>query len=238
MSESEKMDLVVLSNFIHQVVNPLNGVAGILDNLIQGNVEKIERREQRLRAARAQLEHTITLIRNLAYLSSSFEVDEADRQTIVAPQVIIEAAQFFQELAAQNNIKIWLDNRHVQNKSMGHTDLFRQVLMNLFDNAVKYSEIGSQVDVHQWVQKHTNYLIVDVISTPKYGALSIDLDRITDKGFRGDNAKSIVASGTGLGLYICKNIVEISHSGKFEISKVDGNRLRFRCRIPGGWEDI
>lgn len=237
MTASNQVDLVILSNFIHQVVNPLNGVAGSLDNLILGNVEGADRQEQRLRAARAQLEHTITLIRNLAYLSAGFEVGQGDRQTIVAPQVIIEAAQFFQELAAQKRMKIWLDNRSDQNKATGHTDLFRQVLMNLFDNAVKYSEDGSQVDVHQWVQRHSSDLIVDVVSTPKYGAINIDLSRISEQGYRGENAKAIVASGTGIGLYICKNIIEVSHCGKFEIERVNGNRLRFRCRIPGGWRD-
>ena len=54
------IDLALLSNFVHQVVNPLNGVAGTLDNLADGVVREEQRREQRLRVARAQLEQCIT----------------------------------------------------------------------------------------------------------------------------------------------------------------------------------
>ena len=66
------IDLALLSNFVHQVVNPLNGVAGTLDNLQNNEIEE-HRRPQRLRAARAQVEQCITLMRNLAFLSAGFE---------------------------------------------------------------------------------------------------------------------------------------------------------------------
>ena len=62
-----EVDLTLLANFTHQVINPLNGVVGTLDNIIDGTIGP-DRREQRTRAARGQLENCITLIRNLAYL--------------------------------------------------------------------------------------------------------------------------------------------------------------------------
>lgn len=63
----ETFDLTLLANFVHQVVNPLNGIAGTLDNLANGVIEGEERRHQRLKATRAQLEQCITLMRNLAF---------------------------------------------------------------------------------------------------------------------------------------------------------------------------
>lgn len=71
------LDLTLLANFVHQVVNPLNGVAGTLDNLAEGVIEGEERRTQRLKAARAQLEQCITLIRNLAFLAQGSGGDVA-----------------------------------------------------------------------------------------------------------------------------------------------------------------
>ena len=99
-SSVEPFDLQLLSNFIHQVVNPLNGVAGILDNVIEGRVEGAGRAEQRLKAARAQLEQCISLVRNLAYFAQGFSaLAPTERRAVTVPQVIIEAAQVFQEQA-------------------------------------------------------------------------------------------------------------------------------------------
>src|SRR4030095_11893812 len=51
--QATNFDLVLLANFVHQVVNPLNGVAGTLDNLVDGVITDEKRRDQRMRAARA-----------------------------------------------------------------------------------------------------------------------------------------------------------------------------------------
>src|SRR5229473_1264744 len=114
---AESFDLLLLANFIHQVVNPLNGVAGILDNLVEGKVQGPGRGKQRLTAARAQLEQCISLVRNLAFFAQGFStLQPTERRAVVVPQVIIEAAQVFQEQAANKKMTIFLVNRQDQNK--------------------------------------------------------------------------------------------------------------------------
>ncbi len=71
---SNHLDLPLLATFVHQVVTPLNGVAGTLDNLAEKVIVDETRKTQRLNAARAQLEQCITLIRNLAFLAGGTEV--------------------------------------------------------------------------------------------------------------------------------------------------------------------
>lgn len=98
-----RIDSTLVTDFTHQIINPLNGVVGTLDNLIDGTTSE-ERRPQRLRAARAQLSGAIELVRNLAYLSQlSTEagvqsLKEKTRDCVV-PELVIEAALFFQEIA-------------------------------------------------------------------------------------------------------------------------------------------
>jgi len=58
----------LIANVTHQAINPLNGVIGTLDNVIDGTLVG-DKREQRIKSARAQLEYTVSLIRNLAYFS-------------------------------------------------------------------------------------------------------------------------------------------------------------------------
>ena len=226
-------DLPLLANFVHQVVNPLNGVVGTLDNLIDGSISE-DRRIQRTTAARAQLEGCINLLRNLAFLVRRAEpVQETDRKVVVLPQVIIEAAMFFQEEAANREVTIDLLDRRTQNRCRAHPELIRQVLMNIFDNCAKYSMRGTPVLVEQWIQKRTGLAMVSVRNTPSQPIAAEDIDQLFDLGFRGQNAKLEVASGTGLGMYICKHIIEDMHGGRIDVSR-DKEDLQVLIRIPSG----
>lgn len=231
-SEKPAIDLTLLANFTHQVINPLNGVAGTLDNLIDGTIGE-NRREQRTKAARAQLEGVITLVRNLAYLSSAQYEAGIPNRLIVLPQVIIEAAMYYQEEAATKRIRIDLLNRADQNKVPGHPEALRQVLMNLFDNAVKYSRVGSTVTIEQWIQSGSNYGIITVRSVPDRHVTESDFSKMFDLGYRGENAKATIASGTGLGLFICRHLMEQRIHGSITIQR-DKDGLVFMLKIPNG----
>lgn len=229
------LDLVLLSNFVHQVVNPLNGVAGTLDNLADGVVREEFRQQQRLRAARAQLEQCITLMRNLAFLSQGFrKISDEERRITVLPQVIIESAMFYQEDGKRKGIEIVLTNPDVQNRVIGHPELIRQVLMNIFDNSIKYSKDNSVVEIDQRIQPKTSVAIITVRSTSRFPVSPHDIGKLSDLGFRGSNARKIVASGTGLGLYICKRILEDVHGGSLHIQTAPHDGIEFTIKLPSG----
>jgi len=231
----ESLDLTLLANFVHQVVNPLNGVAGTLDNLAEGLIKEESRRVQRLAAARAQIEECITLMRNLAFLAKgSGGMSEAELRTVVLPQVIIEAAMFFQEDGKTKLIEIHLDDRKTQNRVVGRPELIRQVLMNIFDNCVKYGKHSSQIRVSQWIQSGTKNAIIVVSGQSLYPINPDEIRHIFDLGFRGTNARKIVASGTGIGLYICKQIVERDHGGELHVQTEGANGIKFTIKLPGG----
>src|ERR1700730_8560387 len=146
-----------------------------------------------------------------------------DRRIIVLPQVIIESAMFFQEDAEETKqIKINLRDRATQNRVPGHPELVRQALMNIFDNCVKYSQEDSEVEVNQWIQKRSSAAIITIKSRPKHPIESDEMGKLFDLGFRGTNARKIIASGTGLGMYIAKKIVEDVHGGILRVKKSGG----------------
>ena len=109
-----------------------------------------------------------------------------------------------------------------------------QVITNLFDNAVKYSRRKSEVKVSQRIQSSTGYAIIEVRSKPEYPIEPGEIDRIFDKGFRGRNARKVVASGTGLGLYICRQLVEDLHGGTLTVQSEGGDGLLFTVKLPRG----
>lgn len=235
MSSESIVDSDLLANFVHQVISPLNGVLGTVDNIVDGTV-KGARREQRLRVVKAQLVHAIELVRNLAYLSTlSSErgvIGVAEKATeVILPQIIIEAAQFFQEAAAQRNVTIELQEWRTQHAVMGHQHLLRQVFMNLFDNGTKYSEKNSRISIDVRTQKESGDLLIEIRSK----GIGFDFDereKIFEPGYRGRQADGVRASGTGLGLYVCRRILEDVHKAKIEAEHASTSRLTcFRLRF-------
>lgn len=229
--------LALISNITHQAINPLNGVLGTLDNLIDGTIQG-DRREQRLKSARAQLEYTVSLIRNLAYFAQYGTESGVDPKfkTIkicVIPQILIEAAQFFQEQATSQQIVLEVMNRSDQNAVRGDPELLRQVFMNIFDNYVKYGAPNAHVQVQQWIQKKTGDLIV----TYEGKSTSFDADeKIFDPGVRGKSAELKTSSGSGLGLYICKLIIERLFRGTISGAYGAGAGVaKFEIRIPSAF---
>jgi Osmosensitive K+ channel histidine kinase len=233
----QEFDLPLLSNFVHQVINPLNGVAGTLSNLAEGRISDPNRQRQRLQAARAQIEQCITLMRNLAFLAQgSGGVADSDRRVVILPQTIIEAAMFFQEQGETRKIRIALIERADQNRVKGHPELIKQVLMNIFDNCIKYGKFGSEIEVHQWIQSKTSDAIITIKGISERPLSAEDLPQIFNLGYRGLNARQIVASGTGLGLHICREVIEKWHGGSLTVQRSGIDGLEFSIRIPGGIE--
>jgi len=231
----ENFDLSLVANFAHQIINPLNGVAGTLDRLYQGKITGEERQKQRINAMRAQVENCIILTRNLAYLAIGFsELKERDKKTVILPQNLIESCMYYQEEAEGRNIKLFVHDRHRQDSVRAHPDLIRQVFMNIIDNAVKYSSDGSTVDIYHHIQKSSNMAIITIQSQPINMITPDDMKKVFDVGFRGSNAKKVVASGSGLGLFICKEIIQTSHRGSIYMNKHDQKKVEFIIRIPEG----
>jgi signal transduction histidine kinase len=152
--------------------------------------------------------------------------------TVIAA-VLIEAALFFQETARNKKMKIHLVDRDVQHKVHSDKDLLRQVFINLFDNCVKYGHGSTDVIVKCHIQKKTGDLLIEVINNSDPVPKEL-WEKIFEAGFRGENARQIVASGTGLGLYICRLIVSV-YNGSIQYSTRGNQESIFTIRLPGAW---
>lgn len=235
-TKSKDNTMHLIANITHQAINPIGGVIGTLDNVIDGTISE-SRRIQRLKSARAQLEYTVSLIRNLAFFAQYGGDDAATKEksykTTIIPQNLIEAAMFFQEQGENRGVRIEVENRHIQNSINCDPDLMRQVFMNILDNYIKYSSENTTVKIQHWIQKKSNDLIVLIEgeSTP------FDADEdIFELGVRGKHAEGTTSAGSGLGLHICKLIIEKVFKGTISGSYVHSSHIaKFEIRVPGGF---
>ena len=227
-SQSQAFDVLFLANFVHQVVNPLNGIAGTLDNIADGTY-KGDDIKRKANSARGQLEACIGLVRNLAFfsdISSSTAVSREPNTGVISilPQVVIESAQFYQDAAAERKIYIELSDKTTQYALRARPEAIKQVFMNLFDNATKYADAETTVEIVPTISKN-NTLSVAVSSTG-IGIPGNDLDRIFDLSYRSASAKNSKALGSGIGLFICRRImtdfiggtISAEHNGRTSVT--------------------
>ncbi|KAB0604050.1 sensor histidine kinase [Castellaniella defragrans] len=237
-TRGKDVGMLFLANFVHQVVNPLNGVIGTLHNITDGTYSGTVV-AQKINASRAQLEQCVTLIRNLAYLSDFFfEVSEKEvlrptREVVtsVLPQVVIEALQFFQISAERKGMEIQLLDSATQYRIKARPELIKQIFINLFDNWLKYG-LPNQV-VYVDVKKNKNHDLIIEIRGASVGFDNNNAEKLFEMGFRSKEAQEKVAQGSGIGLFICKEVAEKVLHGTISAShKHKGSMTTFRLAIP------
>jgi two-component system sensor histidine kinase SenX3 len=101
-------------------------------------------------------------------------------------------------------------------------------LVNLIENAIKYSDQGTPVHVSAVAEGETIELIV---SDRGIGIPPADRDRIFERFYRVDRARSRVTGGTGLGLAIVRNIAR-NHGGDVHVESLEGEGSTFTIRLP------
>lgn len=209
IASSQTLDVLFLANFVHQVVNPLNGIAGTLDNISDGTY-KGEAVKRKANAARGQLEACVGLIRNLAFfadISSSNAVlrEPSSSVSSILPQVVIESAQFYQDAAAQRKIKIELTDKTTQYALRARPEAIKQVFMNLFDNAIKYADEETTVTITPTVSKNGTLCVA--VTSVGIEISGNEQEKIFDLSYRSSTARSSKALGSGIGLFICRRIM-------------------------------
>ena len=106
--------------------------------------------------------------------------------------------------------------------------LLGQVLYNLIDNAVKFTENGGYIDVRT---EQSNDLTTVTIRNSGKGVPADEIERIFERFYKVDKSRGLDTKSTGLGLYIVKSIVEM-HGGTIEASSEPDKYTQFRFTIP------
>ena len=107
-------------------------------------------------------------------------------------------------------------------------DRLEQILINLVDNAVKYTDAGGRVTV---AARPADAVVEIAVADTGVGIPPADLPRITERFYRVDRARSRELGGTGLGLAIVKHLV-IAHGGELTIESEPGRGTTVRVTVP------
>ncbi len=226
----ENMRRDFVANVSHEIKTPLTAIKGFVETLQQGKVEKKQEKERFLGIIQKHVDRLDAIIEDLLALSRIEQEDdkkEIQFESVKIADVFQAAIQLCQPKAEKQNIHINLDCEK-DTTALLDPALIEQAVVNLLDNAIKFSEPGSTIHVKSHHQG--NEMILSV-QDQGIGIAQKHLPRLFERFYRVDKARSRSMGGTGLGLAIVKHIAQ-AHGGHLTVDSKLGEGSHFSIHIP------
>lgn len=217
-----------LSNISHELRTPLTSILAFVETLENGGLDDKENNSHFLSVIRRNAERMHSLIADILELS----LIESGKVSIDCREVKLQTAvqDAFNALSAKaKDREIELKNE-VPESAVVFADLIRleQMLTNLIDNAIKFNRQGGEVTVGF---EETGEQSVIAVADTGEGILPEHSERIFERFYRADRARSREIGGTGLGLAIVKHLARL-HGGEVFVDSVLGTGTTFRIELP------
>jgi two-component system phosphate regulon sensor histidine kinase PhoR len=225
--ETIRRDFV--ANVSHELKTPLTAIRALVETVEDDAAMSPETRQRFLGKIRKQAERLTAQVADLMALSrlESGETDEG-REALDLREVAQAACGALATSAETRGIQLSMELPERPAIVMGERESLEQALRNLLDNAVKYTPAGGRVSLRLW--QESGQVMAEVADTG-IGIEPQHLNRIFERFYRVDKARSRELGGTGLGLAIVKHAAQ-AHGGDIEVTSQVGLGSRFRLRLP------
>lgn len=215
-----------VANVSHELKTPLTSISGFIETLQAGAVEDPETRDRFIEIIAIETARLKRLIDDILVLSDIESSMDMSEQNINVCEVIDDIAEVLSPIA--NKRKISIINETDKTLSLvGSEDKFRQMLLNLIENAIKYGKL----DGHVWIiGKETEKQKIITVKDDGIGIEKKDLERIAERFYRVDKSRSTKVGGTGLGLSIVKHTATL-FNGRLDVKSKLGVGSEFSIII-------
>ena len=224
--EAVRRDFV--ANISHELKTPVGALSLLVETLLAEDDPAVARRlEERMLNEAFRVGRTIDDLLEL----SRIEADEqAQRDDVPVRLVIAESVDRVRPAAEQQGISIKVDEPAARLSVAGDRRQLVSAIFNLLENAVKYSDAGSTIGV----RARSDGRWVDVsVEDHGIGIPRRDLERVFERFYRVDRARSRETGGTGLGLAIVRHVAA-NHAGDVRVESTEGEGSTFTLRLPVG----
>jgi two-component system, OmpR family, phosphate regulon sensor histidine kinase PhoR len=218
------------ANVSHEIKTPLTAIQGFVETLAQGAVDDPRESQRFLEIIQKHVRRLVDIIDDLMQLACLERGGRMDRTRLrttdiktllaVAAQLCLPKAEekrIFVEVVCPDGLAARMDG-----------PLMEQAVVNLLDNAIKYSPAESRVTVRvETSERQIRIYFID----QGIGIARKHLPRLFERFYRVDKARSRRAGGTGLGLAIVKHIVQ-AHGGQITVESEQGRGSVFTLTIP------
>jgi two-component system, OmpR family, phosphate regulon sensor histidine kinase PhoR len=226
----EKVRRDFVANVSHELRTPITSIKGFVETLQEGAIKSPEDSERFLGIIAKQADRLNTIIADLLTLSQIEEAEnaEADLEVHDINRVLTEAVAACEMKARARNITVTVQC-DADLKARIDSKLFEQAIINLLENAIKYSNEAGNVTI--FAAKKQSEVIISVQDWG-IGIERKHLPRLFERFYTVDKARSRELGGTGLGLAIVKHIVSVHH-GDVTVESTPGKGSTFSIHLPG-----
>lgn len=228
LSNSEGMRRTFISNVSHELKTPMTTIAGFIDGMLDGTIPR-ERHPHYMKIVSSEVKRLSRLVTSMLSLS------RIDRGELKVNKQRFDMFSMIVTILASYEQKIVSRKLHITGledfRSLtvnADPDLMYQVIYNLIENAVKFTNEGGTIS---FGLEETRYDISIMISNTGPGIAPEDIRFIFDRFYKTDKSRSMDKKGMGLGLFIAKTIMRL-HGGDIFVESRVNEYTRFTFRLP------
>ena len=224
----ENMRRDFVANVSHELKTPLTSINGFVETLIINEDLPSDKRNRFLAIIQKESDRLKRLIEDILLLSSIESKNNLVTENVLLYNVFKEVHEMISYIASSKHIKIYYNFEDENVAIQAYGDYIKQLFLNLIDNAIKYTPEGGTVIINQFTRN--DEITIEVIDNG-VGIPKEDQDKIFQRFYRVDKARSRSVGGTGLGLAITKHIVN-SLQGNISVESKLGEGSTFIVTIP------
>lgn len=218
-----------VANVSHELRTPLTSIKGFIETLEDGAINDTKNAMRFVSIIKKHADRLENIINDLLSLSElELQKDAINKTDFDLKNLVEEIVLGFGHSLSAKNHKLTLDSHGRNFILRADADRIEQVFVNLIDNAIKYTREGGQIDVSLLEEDET---ITASIQDNGIGIAKEHLDRVFERFYRVDKARSRELGGTGLGLSIAKHIIS-AHNGKIHIESEVGRGTKVTLTLP------
>lgn len=215
------------SNVSHELRTPITSIRGFAETLLGGAIEEPAAARHFVEIINKHANRLSSIIEDILTLSSLEQGEAIELMAQPLRIVIAKAIDGLASKAADKGVSVNVEcDPSIEAPING--PMFESAIANLVDNALNYSDENTTINVSAVIG---NEVVCICVRDQGYGMEKQHSDRIFERFYRVDKARSRKAGGTGLGLSIVKHVV-LAHRGKVTVESVPGKGSVFTITIP------
>lgn len=217
----ERIKADFIANVSHELRTPLTAIIGYTETLAEEDYDNQEDRKHFLGIIKKNTNRLIKIVSDLLVLSEiegkdlfSIQSSKEDFEEMDLREIIYSSLESLKSKTEEKNLKTSIEIPHGNSlKIKGNKFLLEQMLINLIDNAVKYTPEGGEIRIQ--AVKNNSKIKLNIHDTG-IGIPKEHIDRVFERFYRVDKTRSRKIGGTGLGLSIVKHIV-LMHGAEIDV---------------------
>lgn len=213
LKKLEKVRTDFVANVSHELKSPLGAILGYIETMIDEPLLDPDKKDKYLKVVYKNGIQLNAIIDDLLVLSK-IESDRTLELTNFKPgKLLFEIMDLYAEKIEEKKLLMITDSIDSTIDMQADKEKINQLMINMLDNAIKYSKLGGQIDLS--LEKKDDYIVFS-IKDNGIGIPIMEQERIFERFYRVDKSRSNSSPGTGLGLSIVKHIVDL-HQGKINL---------------------